>query len=116
MPESSFPSLGVKHGWSERESGWGTGMEANLRLLDSLLQLRVLDKDLNTPPGTPADGDRYIVGLVPLDTWTGHTGEIALWNGTAWIFYVPKPGFLAYVEDEDLYYKRTAGGWVATAI
>ena len=91
-------------------------MEANLRLLDTLLQLRVLDKDLNTPPPTPVDGGRYIVGLVPLDAWAGHTGEIALWSGSAWVFYVPRPGFLCYVEDEELYYKRAGAAWAATGI
>jgi len=34
-----------------------------LRLLDGLVQLAVLDRDLTTPPGRPADGDRYIVGI-----------------------------------------------------
>ena len=33
-----------------------------LRLLDGLVQLSVLDRDLTAPPGSPADGDRYIVG------------------------------------------------------
>ena len=32
-----------------------------LRLLDGLVQLSVLDRDLTAPPGSPADGDRYIV-------------------------------------------------------
>ena len=30
-----------------------------LRTLDALVQLMVLDKDLASPPGSPADGDRY---------------------------------------------------------
>ena len=29
-----------------------------LRLLDGLVQLSVLDRNLNSPPGSPADGDR----------------------------------------------------------
>ena len=33
-----------------------------LRLLDGLVQLSVLDRDLTAPPGSPTDGDRYIVG------------------------------------------------------
>ena len=35
-----------------------------LRLLDGLVQLSVLDRDLTAPPGSPADGDRYIVCLL----------------------------------------------------
>ena len=33
-----------------------------LRLLDGLVQISVLDRGLTSPPGCPADGDRYIVG------------------------------------------------------
>ena len=36
-----------------------------LRLLDGLVQLAVLDRDLTAPPGAPADGDRYIVASAP---------------------------------------------------
>ena len=39
-----------------------------LRILDGLVQLSVLDRVLSEPPGSPADGDRYIVG-------SGATGD-----------------------------------------
>ncbi len=49
-------------------------------------QRQVLDKDLNDPPGTPAEGDRYIVGGTPTGAWTGHALDIAWYDGTAWQF------------------------------
>ena len=42
-----------------------------LRILDGLVQLSVLDRDLTSPPGSPADGDRYIVA-------SGATGNPAI--------------------------------------
>ena len=36
-----------------------------LRLLDGLVQLSVLDRDLTAPPGSPVDGDRYVVASGP---------------------------------------------------
>ena len=36
-----------------------------LALLDALVQCAVLDKDLATPPASPAEGARYIVGALP---------------------------------------------------
>ena len=30
-----------------------------IRALDAVVQLSVLDRDLSTPPGSPADGARY---------------------------------------------------------
>ena len=38
-----------------------------LRLLDAMVQLSVLDRDLTSPPASPADGDRHIVGRWRLD-------------------------------------------------
>ena len=32
-----------------------------IRLLDAIVQLSVLDRDLTVPPASPVDGDRYIV-------------------------------------------------------
>lgn len=37
---------------------------------------------LNTPPGAPSDGDRYIVGCSPTGDWVGQEGNIAEWKGT----------------------------------
>lgn len=68
----------------------------------------VLDKDLLTPPGSPATGDRYIIGQ-PTDTatgaWSANAGYITEWNGSAWIFEaVPDEGTYVYVEDENTSY------------
>lgn len=68
----------------------------------------VLDKDLLTPPVSPATGARYIIGQ-PTDTatgaWVSHAGEITEWNGSAWIFEAqPDEGTYVYVEDENTSY------------
>jgi hypothetical protein len=48
-----------------------------LRLLDGLVQLAVIDRDLTAPPGSPADGDRYIVASGATGEWSGWNGSIA---------------------------------------
>lgn len=68
----------------------------------------VLDKDLLTPPGSPATGDRYIVGQ-PGDTatgaWAGLEGKIVEWNGSSWdVEPDPDEGTYSWVEDEDAAY------------
>ena len=45
-----------------------------LRVLDALVQLAVLDKDLATPPGSPAAGARYIIGAAPTGAWSRACG------------------------------------------
>ena|ERR1044071_1660519 len=36
-------------------------LNETLRLLDSLVQLAIVDRDLNAPPGSPVEGQRWIV-------------------------------------------------------
>lgn len=47
-----------------------------LRLLDGLVQLAVLDRDLTTPPSGPTDGDRYIVASGAAGAWADWEGNI----------------------------------------
>jgi hypothetical protein len=73
-----------------------------LRILDTLVQLAVLDRDLNAPPGSPVEGQRWIVKASPAPTggWAGHGNQIAAWQDGGWQFSVPKTGWVAYVVDE----------------
>lgn len=73
----------------------------------------VLDKDLTTPPGTPAKGDRYIVGASATGDWAGHDGEITYYDGAAWQFDSPSEGWFTWVSDEDLFYKHNGTSWSA---
>ena len=62
-----------------------------LRLLDGLVQLSVLDRDLTAPPGSPADGDRHIVASGGTGNWTGWDLNVALFrnvlsHGSDWIY------------------------------
>ena len=83
-----------------------------LRALDCIVQLSVLDRDLAAPPTTPAEGDRYIVATSPTGTWTGHGGDVAAWQGGAWGFYAPQPGWIAWVADEDSLLAWDGASWV----
>jgi Protein of unknown function (DUF2793) len=75
----------------------------------------VKDKDLATPPGSPATGDAYIVAASPTGTWTGHAKSIAFYLGTAWAFVVPIEGTRAAVQDEDVDYRYSGSAWAIFA-
>lgn len=83
-----------------------------LRALDAVVQLAVEDKDLSTPPGSPAEGARYIVSASPTGAWAGHATHVAAWQDGAWAFYVPVAGWLAWVHDESQSYLFSGGGWI----
>lgn len=73
----------------------------------------VLDQDLTSPPGSPNDGDRYIVGVGATGDWSGRDREIAQWDSSrsSWLFTVPSGGYFAYVADEQLLYCFEGGLW-----
>lgn len=82
--------------------------------LDTLTQLSVIDRDLGAPPPEPAPGDRYIVGPAASEAWAGHETEIAVWADTAWQFFAPATGWLAYLADEGGLLVWDGIGWAAT--
>jgi hypothetical protein len=84
-----------------------------LRALDAIVQLAVQDKDLSAPPGSPVEGDRYIIGASPSGAWAGHATHVAAWQDGAWAFYVPVAGWLAWVDDESQSYLFSGGGWIS---
>ena len=86
-----------------------------IRALDALVQLSVLDRDLAGPPGSPVDGDRYVVAAVATDDWSGKENQIAAWQDNAWTFFVPAEGWLAWIADEDVLLVWDGAGWVLSS-
>jgi len=85
-----------------------------LRLLDGLVQLAVLDRDLTAPPGSPADGDRYIVASGATGDWAGWDLNAALYADGAWLRLPPRAGWRAWVEDEGLLLVYDGSNWIGT--
>lgn len=85
-----------------------------LRLLDGLVQLSVLDRDMTAPPGSPADGDRYIVGSGASGDWAGWDLSVALWTDGAWLRLPPRTGWRAWVENEGLLLVYDGASWIGT--
>jgi len=114
MPSTTEPRSGLNYGWSRGENGWDTGMDQNLLSIGRFAyHLSVKDRDLATPPSSPATGDSYIVATSGTGTWSGHDHEVAVWDGSAWVFGTPRLGWLAYIEDEEVLSAYKAAGWSA---
>ncbi len=86
-----------------------------IRALDAIIQLSVLDRDLLSPPPTPADGERYIVGVGATGNWATHDLEITAFQDGAWAFYQPQDGWLVWVVDESQLYVWSATTWEQVA-
>lgn len=113
MPGTAGPNLGLIFGYSAHEGGWGAGaFNPGFGLLDAVIFLRVLYLS-NTPPGSPANGDRYIVGTSPTGAWATHANTIAVYRSSAWVFYVPKAGWRAFDNTLKFYLRWTGTAWVS---
>ena len=119
MASTTGPRNGIQHSWTLGESGWNTGSDANLKFLDNFgVHLSVKDRDLLTPPASPANGDTYILASGTLTgAWVGRTaGDLAMWStqDAAWRYKTPRQGYLCYIEDEQkLSVFKTGTGWSA---
>ncbi len=85
---------------------------AALTKLDAQVQLSVLDRTLTAPPGSPADGARYLVAPGATGDWAGKDYNIAAYQDGAWAFYTPREGWLCWVADETLALIYTGSAWV----
>jgi len=82
-----------------------------LRILDTLVQLAVLDRDLSAPPVSPAEGERWIVKSGATGAWTGHDNAIAAWQDGGWQFSMPQLGWCAFVADEGTLLAWNGAAW-----
>ncbi len=105
-------NLGLAYIMPSQAQKYVTHNEA-LRDLDSIVQLAVLDRDLSTPPGGPAAGDRYLVATGASGGWSGHSGNIAAFQDGLWLFYLPQKGWRVWIEDEALLVAWTGTLWQA---
>jgi len=98
---STTPTLGIQL--------WDTGItQADvvfndaLRRLDVLTGLKIVSRTTNAQPGSPAEGDAYVItGAATGAIWTTYAQhDIAYYSNAAWVNYVPAGRILLVVADE----------------
>ncbi len=115
---STEPRSGIKYGWSPTTENFSAEMDANLLMLGRLAMpnLYIKDRTLTAPPGSPAAGDAYIPAATATGAWAGKENQIAIWSGSAWVFYPAATGWLAVATAEGTNGKlivKVSGGWSA---
>lgn len=76
----------------------------------------VENQTTNTPPVSPADGVAYIVGGSPTGAWVGHSLAVAIFEGSAWVYYTPYEGAEVYDKSLDVFYKFNGATWETPAL
>ncbi len=105
------PNLGLPYIMAAQAQKHVTHNEA-IRALDALVHLAVIDRDRSTPPDSPADGDRHIVGTGSTGSWSGHDFEVAAFQDGGWAFFAPRPGWRAWIVEESALRTWSGNAWV----
>ena len=82
-----------------------------LRQVEAML-VRVLSRSNSGPPGSPSDGDTYIVDSTTGDWSSASVDDIAHYFSGSWHFYSPVEGLRVHVNDEDIYCKYDGSDWI----
>ena len=98
MTETTLPNLGLSGNFAAGVDGWDVDLNHDLRVIDTLVMGTVLSAPANAPPGSPSQGDTYIVGTAPTGAWASNANDVAVWTTneagtTLWEFYPPKSGW-----------------------
>lgn len=85
----------------------------SMRTLSVLVNCSVISVE-STPPATPSNGDRHLVGSAPTDYFVGKDNCIALWDETSsiWVFFTPVEGYYLWLESEESWLQFTGTEWV----
>jgi len=86
-----------------------------LQTLDALVQPVVESRIVAAPPGTPLEGEAWLVPANATGTWAGHGGEIAAWQANAWHFLDPAPGWTLYCLADSALLVFDGVGWTPLA-
>lgn len=71
-----------------------THNEALLRL-DALI-IPSLTGSAGGPPGTPDEGDAWLIAEPSTGAWAQQSGKIATWHAGGWTFLQPQAGYMAW--------------------
>jgi len=95
---------------------------AMLRMLQALVQPNVIGVGFSTPPGSPSNGDMYVVGSGATGLWAGHDNAVAYWSTDnasvplgEWEFFFPFKGWIVTDQSNGSLYIYTGVVWEVTS-
>ncbi|AMK18691.1 DUF2793 domain-containing protein [Sphingobium sp. MI1205] len=113
---TDFPNTGAPMWAASQASPWDAVNEASF-IFDAFASRSIVeDRDLTAPPGSCANGARYLIAAAATGLWVGHDGELAIAIGTdasnGWYFAnVARHGNQLLVKDEDLLIEYDGASW-----
>jgi len=100
---------------AESQAGKAITHNEALNRLEGML-VRVLSATTTAEPGSPSEGDTYILPASATGTdWAGNDGKIAHYYGGAWHFYAPVTGLGIYSTGDAKIYRYNGSAWAEDA-
>jgi hypothetical protein len=113
MPRHESSRLKLSYGWLRGEDWWGDPVSDNFLKIDMLLNPYVLSMTEIVPPVNGlAVGDMYIVPEGAVLAWSGHTNDLAVYDGAKWVFCSPTRGVRARLANPSAWIWFNGTGWV----
>ena len=108
---ASTTNIGLPEISQSQANKYITHNEALWRL-DALVQGHVIDRDIDDAPGSPSNGDSYIISSTPAaGGWVGASQyDIAYYQG-GWYYATPQEGWELWVDDEDVKVQFNGSYW-----
>lgn len=85
------------------------------RRLDVFTQTVVQAVGTNTPPGSPLNGQIWIVGASPTGAWAGWANDLAYWETTQWVRIGRFTGLEVFNVGDSRRYRWTGSAWAEIA-
>jgi hypothetical protein len=81
-------------------------------VIELLVNMTFIDRQ-TAPPGSPSDGDVYLVDGTGTGDWAGEDDNIAMRINGAWYFVTPTIGDRAWVQDDTELILYNGTNWVS---
>lgn len=107
MAARTLPGLGLKGFWGSGYDGWDGEMDANLRMLSAIVQ-GIAKSATTTLPGSPTNGDIYIVKV-----GDANAGKVAVRDNGAWVYFTATEGWRLWVTDVKKFFVFNGATWDA---
>ena len=82
--------------------------------IDAISQATVINMTTTVPPGSPTNGDAYVVAPSATGAWSGLDDDLAIYSN-GWLYITPAEGFVVYDQDTNLVYIFDGSSWIPVA-
>jgi hypothetical protein len=103
--------LGITELGSTQNDRSVTVNEAIARLEAGATMFAAIQVSLDTPPGSPAEGDLYVIGAAPTGAWASNAKKVTVYYNAAWLFIPLFEGQMAYDQTANALYKYDGSAW-----